>query len=286
MGAVDLYLATCRVLPEPDPDAAPLEEALTAAGLRWRWAVWNDPAEDWSAPGATLIRSTWDYLRDPTGYAAWAGRVDAVGRLYNPARIVRWNLHKRYLLALAERGVPTVPTALVPRGEAVDPRALCAARGWDRVVVKPAIAAGSFQTHAWRAGAIDRAIFDDIHRARDVLIQPYIDAVDSRGERSLVWIDGALSHAVRKAPRFADGREQVTGPVAVEPAERRVAEQALAAIGEPLLYARVDLVHGVDGQPMVAEVELMEPSLFFAKGPGALDRLVAGLITRLGRAGG
>ena len=35
------------------------------------------------------------------------------------------------------------------------------------------------------------------------------------------------------------------------------------------------------GKPMVMELELVEPSLFFARQPGAADRFVAGLVRRL-----
>lgn len=290
MARFDLLLATCRRLPDPDPDAAPLGAALAAAGLRARWAVWDDPAEDWRDAPMTLIRSTWDYWRAPDRYLAWARHVDAVARLENPAAIVRWNLHKRYLAALADAGLPAVPTVLVGRGEAVDPAKLCAARGWSRVVIKPAVSAGSHETHAFAADAIDPIAFDRINRAGDLLIQPFVASVESHGERSLIAIDGEVTHAIRKAPRWSGGVEAVTGPVPIEPAERALAHAALGHVPRtgdgPPLYGRVDLVRDAAGAPMVAEIEVIEPSLFFPQGPAALERLVAGLAARLGRAGG
>lgn len=282
--SVDVLLATCKTLPEPDPDAAPLEAALTAAGLSWRWAVWNDPGEGWRAP-ATLIRSTWDYLHDPSGFAAWAERADAAGRLSNSARVVRWNLHKGYLTALADAGLAVVPTVVFRRGEPADPVTIAHRMGWEKVVVKPAVSAGSFGTHAFAVQRFDRVTFDALHRQRDVLLQPYVESVHDYGERSLVWIDGAITHAVRKAPRFSADAEQIDGPMPIEAAETALAEKALAVVraqvGE-VLYARFDLVRDRDGAPMIAEIELIEPSLFFAKGAGAVERLVAGLVQRLG----
>ena len=77
-------------------------------------------------------------------------------------------------------------------------------------------------------------------------MQPYLPAVEGHGERALIVVDGTLTHAVRKARRFAGDVESVTGPVEVSDAEAALARAALAAApGAPLLYAaRVDLAPG------------------------------------------
>lgn len=278
----ELLLVTSPTLPDPDPDAAPLEAALRAAGIDARWVMWDDPDEDWRAP-LTLIRSTWDYPHRADAFAAWTRAVDAAGRLCNPGALVRWNLHKGYLLEMAARGVATVPTVLVGRGEPVDVRAVCAERGWRRVVVKPAISCASYETHAFAADAVDDAVVARLNRAGDLLLQPYVESIHDRGERSLVIIEGRVTHAVRKSPRWSGGAERVDGPMPIEPAESALAERALALLDAPPLYGRLDLVHTADGRPMVAEFELIEPSLFFPLYPPACDALVRGLARRLGR---
>ena len=48
-----------------------------------------------------------------------------------------------------------------------------------------------------------------------------------------------------------------------------------------LLYARVDLIPGPDGEPMLIELELTEPSLFLRQSPGAAERLAEAIIARL-----
>jgi hypothetical protein len=105
--------------------------------------------------------------------------------------------------------------------------------------------------------------------------------VNDYGERSLVWIDGALSHAIRKSPRFSGDREAITGPFPIADDERAVAEAALAPYADQILYGRCDLARDEHGQPRVMELELVEPSLFFARQPGAAARYVAGLLRRL-----
>jgi hypothetical protein len=113
-------------------------------------------------------------------------------------------------------------------------------------------------------------------------VQPYLESVHDHGERSLVWIDGEVSHQIRKAPRFAGDAEQVTGPHPIPDDERAVALAALAPWADRILYGRVDVARDASGAPVVMELELAEPSLFFFVQPGSAERYVRGLLNRLG----
>ena len=182
--------------------------------------------------------------------------------------------------------MPVVPTLFTLPGQ--DPRLPDAAQ----LVVKPAISAGSQDTirhhHRARAETHARQL---LAAGRVVMAQPYVPSVDHDGEIALVHLGGAFSHSVRKGPIlqapgtiFAEGLfapEDISPRSAPRAAERAVAEQALAAVpGGPLLYARVDLVEGADG-PLVLELELVEPSLFLGRAPGAAERLAAAIAARL-----
>jgi len=272
-----LRVATCRRLPEPDPDEAPLAAALAAAGFAAELAGWDDPAVDWDAPVPTVLRTTWNYPLAIAAFLAWVDRVSRAAPLLNPADVVRANARKRYLLELAARGVPVVPTTLVARGGSCDLAAIGQA-----VVIKPEIGAASLG--ARRFAATDpaaRAHLAILTAHGDALVQPYVASVEHHGERALVWIDGELSHAVRKAPRFAGDDERTDGPFAIADDERAVAEAALAPVADRILYGRVDVARDDAGRPMVMELELIEPSLYFAHQPGSAERFVAGLRRRL-----
>jgi O-ureido-D-serine cyclo-ligase len=122
---------------------------------------------------------------------------------------------------------------------------------------------------------------------RDVLVQQYLPSVEDHGERALIWIDGAFTHAIRKTPRFEGDAESVS-PVAVDisSAEAELAERAMATtmatVDSPLLYGRVDVAPGPHGQPVLMELELIEPSLYFLQSHHALERFLAGICRRLG----
>src|SRR6185503_2197654 len=120
-------------------------------------------------------------------------------------------------------------------------------------VVKPCVGAGS--RDAQRYGLDDRdAALAHMQRlldaGRSVLLQPYLDHVDTHGETALVFFEGEFSHAIRKGPLLQRGQgptralfaaEHIT-PRTPSPAELALARRTLAVLpgGAPLLYARVD----------------------------------------------
>jgi len=283
-----LRVATCLSLPEPDADATPLAAALARAGFDAELVAWDDPAVDWDAPVPTIVRSTWNYALALDRFLAWVDRVSARAPLWNPPGVIRGNVHKRYLLALAARGVPVIPTRLAERGTTVDLARVAAELGTRRLVIKPEVGAASLGARVFRLDRPREAETALAHLAEltargAALVQPYLTSVDDHGERSVVWIDGELSHAIRKAPRFADGHERTTGPFPIADDERAVALAALAPYADRVLYGRVDLARDDAGQPRIMELELVEPSLFFTHQPGSADRYAAALRRRLRR---
>jgi hypothetical protein len=246
--------------------------------------VWDDPTVDWDRYGLVVLRSPWDYAPRRDEFVAWAAGIP---RLANAAAVVSWNTDKRYLAELDGAGVPVVPTDWVGPGDAWAPPA---AGHW---VIKPSISAGSRDTgrydlslasHREHAAAHVRRL---VAAGRTVMIQPYLEAVDTFGETALMFVGGEFSHAIRKGPML-DGPD--LGPVereaglykpetisAREPSadERALAEHVLDAMpSRPggLLYARVDVIPGPDGEPVLIELELTEPSLFLGFAEGAAQR--------------
>ena len=287
MPPTDLVLVTYSELLDLFPDDRPIVPALRAAGLAVEVVSWDDPAFDWSSTRLAFLRSPWDYYRRPGEVLAWAERAAAATRLVNPVDVVRWNVHKGYLLDLERRGVAVVPTELLPRGPAADLAAVRARRGWGGVVVKPAISADSWETVF--VAADDRQSgqrhLDRLQGERDLLVQPFLDSVEDYGERCLVFLDGAFSHAVRKNALTKGGRwaglpEGAPAEVAADELAAAVAVIAAAGLGEAL-YARVDLTRDATGKPLLLELEATEPTLFLEDRPTALARLVEAVVRRL-----
>ena len=115
--------------------------------------------------------------------------------------------------------------------------------------------------------------------------QPYLDGVDEHGETALLYIGGEYSHAIRKDARLGlDKHEELVAARAPTVDELELAEHVLDTIPfdrSNLLYARVDLIPGPGGEPLLLELELTEPSLFLSHAAGAPERMAAAIAARL-----
>jgi glutathione synthase/RimK-type ligase-like ATP-grasp enzyme len=264
-------LAGCRAI--QDPDDVLLLPALERVGVDAVTVPWDDD-HDWASYDLVVVRSTWDYTDRPAEFLAWAGSVP---RIANPAHVLRDNTDKRYLGRLAAAGLPVVPTTYADVSWTPPP---------GEYVVKPTVSAGARDTAQYGPGDADVALAH-VHRlldaGRGVMVQPYLRSVETAAETSLLFFGGRYSHGARKGP-VLDGATALSpgaveiGPREPSPAERAVAEQVLAAVGQPLLYARVDLLDGPDG-PLLLELELTEPYLFLGMAEGAADRFAAAIGT-------
>lgn len=266
-----------------------VEETPLAERLDATWAVWDDPAVDWPSFDLVVVRSTWDYHARRDAFLAWAAGVP---RLSNPADVLAWNTDKRYLGELAAAGLPTVPTRFVAPGEAL-PADLPTLRG--EHVVKPTVSAGARDTGRFLPGqeAERDALVARIHAAgHTAMVQPFVASVDERGESALLHFDGRLSHAIEKgrilergaAPSADEAAMPEIRPLTPSPDEEDVARRALELVRERFgltpLYARVDLVRGDDGAPLLLELELVEPFLFLGASEGASERFADAIRAR------
>ncbi len=278
-----IALATAIAAFTLDDDLPPLLAALRERGHVADALAWDDPTVSWSRFDLVLLRSTWNYTECPAEFLTWCKRVAAQTRLLNPPELVRWNTDKRYLADLASKGVPVIPAYFLAPGD--DPASFPAHAEF---VVKPCIGAGSRDTQRYTAPNRAMAIAHAkrlLDTDRHVLVQPYLEAVDTAGETALLFFAGHYSHAIRKGPllqRNGAATSALFAPEAITareptPAEIAVAQRTLAAIpGGAPLYARVDLLPSASG-PQLLELELTEPSLFFAHAPGSAERFVAAI---------
>jgi len=283
-----IALATYEHAPQLAPDDQLLRPALTAAGMDAEPVVWSDPAVMWETFDAVVIRSCWDYHTRIQEFTSWLARLDA-SRLpvWNPIALVEWNANKRYLLDLAQRGVATIPTMIVPRGGAHDVGAIADAEGWTRFVIKPTVSASGYETHALTLPLDDqsRRVIDGVTSLGDTLVQPFAAEVPRDGEYSFTFIDGALSHATIKRVAHGEFRVQTehggsVAPIDPPPALAEQAAHVVSVLPETPLYARVD---GIErgGAFLLMELELIEPNLFLGFREGAADEFARALVRRL-----
>jgi hypothetical protein len=282
---VDVAVVTYAGLPQLDSYDAPLLPALAALGLEARPVLWDDPAMDWSTAKVAVVRNTWDSHLRREAFVAWASKVGQLTRLYNPPEVLRWNTHKGYLRKLEARGVPFTATEWVARGGTLALDALVLKRGWEALVLKPVVSAGALKTYRFTRAELPQAQaqLEALAAEGEVMVQPYLTAFETEGERAYLFFDGSFSHAVRRPPGIADlprgfSKPHLFTPI---PEELKLAEQVLAAVDEPLLYARVDVATDNDGRTRLQELEATEPSLFLSLEPASAARLAQAIARKL-----
>jgi hypothetical protein len=262
-----------------------MEAAFIPVGLTLEVVRWTEAGMDWRQFDAALVLNCWDYQDRHDAFLARLAEIEAAGvALFNPLHLVRWNIRKTYLRDLESRGVVIVPTLWVETPQASDIHAAFQTFGCDEVVLKRQVGGGARGQvrHARATAPVSGSALD-----RPGMIQPLIQSVVTEGEYSFLFVDGAFSHALVKRAAAGDYRIQEAyggRSMKVEPsaADKARAGAVLQALDEPPLYARVDMVRGADGGLMLMELEVLEPYLFPAEGPGIGAMLAAALKRRLG----
>ena len=270
---------------EHDTDLPLITEALGSLGIDSDIIDWDTAAADWKRFDAAVVRSPWDYHRRYDEFLAWLDAVSGATRLFNDADIIRWNTDKAYLAELIDAGMPVIPTTYIGGAQALVDASDAGVLSGD-VVVKPTVSAGSNNTERHRSSRVRAAahVASLIDKGMTAMVQPYQDGIDTHGESGLLYFNGEFSHAFRKGAILATGDNVKNGLFVVEdigerqasPAERELGDSVVAFVahrfGGAPLYARVDMVPGADGSPVLMEVELAEPSLFLHTSDGAARR--------------
>lgn len=276
-------LITYHKEPQLTDDDRPLIDELAAVGLRGVPVRWDDAGTNWAGFDALIIRSCWDYHVRNDEFVRWLDTIErAKVPTFNPVPLVRWNMDKRYLRDLRQTGVAVPETLWIDRG-GLSLAGHLTRVGWSDAIVKPAVSASATDTWRVRVGSTDtdEVRFAALLERTTVLIQRYVPEIETRGEWSLVFIGGTLSHSAIKRPRRGDFRVQKEHGGSVEPAAppRHVvdaAEAVMAALPVAPLFARIDGVETPDGY-LLMEAECIEPDLFFRFEPDSRQKLIRSL---------
>jgi hypothetical protein len=284
---MEVALVTCSEWPRLSHSDSFLQRALVARGIDACPLAWNDPTVDWSRPLVSVIRSTWDYYSQHAAFLEWAQRVSQVHALWNPFPLLQWSSHKGYLRDLEEQDVPIIPTLWLMQGSSANLEQLMQEHNWSEVVIKPAVSGNAYGTILVKEEMVateGQLYLDHMLSIHDMLIQPFLPAVLSSRERSLIFIDGEVTHAILRPPVRAMSRYQASCPDAADLSmskeelvipqeeELRLAHKIVDMLPSSVLFARIDLVHDVDGQLRLMEVESVEPRLWLELAPAAVER--------------
>lgn len=257
-----------------------LQQALESLGLRVIRKDWASPDFDWSSTRYALFRTTWDYFDRFLEFVPWLDRVEMHTELINPSPLIRWNMDKRYLKDLEDKGIHICSTHFIEPGDTTSLKTLHETLGWQETVLKPAVSGGARHTYWLQPGnlAAHEAVFQELIQTKAMLLQPFQKNIMAKGEVSHMVFDGRYTHSVLKVAKAGDFRVQddhggTVHPYQASPLEIAYAEQVVAACNPSPIYARVDVVEDNQGNLALVELELIEPELWFRLHPMAAEAL-------------
>jgi glutathione synthase/RimK-type ligase-like ATP-grasp enzyme len=285
-------LVSCAEARDFDTDLPLLVRAFGDRGILADIVNWDDDSIVWDSYRAAIVRSPWDYHRRYAAFLAWIEKVSAETAVFNSADVIRWNTDKVYLQELIDADIPVIPTTYV-RGAEDLVLANDLIKG--DVVVKPTVSAGSNNTerHVNVPASAAAHITQLVDKEMVAMVQPYQRFIDERGETGMLYFNGEYSHAFRKGAILATGdnvknglyTEEDIGPRDASREERELGEQVIDFVTEKFgsapLYARVDVVRGSGGYPVLMELEMAEPSLYLHTARDSATRFVSAFLSQV-----
>jgi glutathione synthase/RimK-type ligase-like ATP-grasp enzyme len=264
-----------------------LKEALEKLGFRVIRLSWDRHDFDWGDVGILVFRTTWDYFHRFDEFSQWMDQVEKHCTLINSPSLIRWNIDKHYLLDLEKKGIAIPPTRMVEPGEKIKLEELFDECGWEKAILKPAISGAARHTYKLDHSnlAEHETIFQELVTQESMMLQEFLSPVYDEGEVSLMIFGGKFSHAIRKKAKPGDFRVQddFGGTVhhySPSPEEIQFAEKVMSSCPESPIYGRVDILKDNQFKPVVSELELIEPELWFRFKPESAEFLAEILANR------
>ena len=269
------------------------EDALIANALgKLKFKVvrvaWSDSNFDWSTTKAVLFRTTWDYFDNFSKFSSWLNNVSKVTTLINSEALIRWNIDKHYLKDLQNNGVHIAETLFIEIGDLRTLKDLHLETSWSETVLKPCISGGARHTYKLNSKNIGahESIFKDLIANEAMMLQPFQHHIVTEGEISMMVFNGQFTHAILKKAKTGDFRVQddFGGTVydyTPTKSEIDFAIDTVNACDELPVYARVDIFKDNNGEIALAELELIEPELWFRNHPESALVLAEGIKEKL-----
>lgn len=245
-------------------------DGLEKLNLRTIKKDWNDTNFNWSSTKSAIFRSTWDYFDQFSNFRNWLELVKEQCYLINPYEQINWNLDKHYLLDLQKLDLPIVESVFVSKKTQLNLETISKSKNWKDIVIKPTISGAARHTYHLKNDEIKK--FQDkwlsLTNNEDFMVQEFQKNILSSGEIAVMIFGGEYSHSVLKKAKKGDFRVQDDFGGSVEKINPsleiiELAEKTVKSLKTMPIYARVDIIFDNGSNPVISELELIEPELWF-----------------------
>lgn len=245
-------------------------DALKNLNIRVTKKDWNDSNFDWSTTKTAIFRSTWDYFDQFSTFRNWLDLVKDQCYLINPYQQINWNLDKHYLIDLQKLDLPIVESVFVSKKTNLNLETISKSKNWKDIVIKPTISGAARHTYLLKNDEIKnfQEKWLSLTSMEDFMVQEFQNNILSSGEIAVMLFGGKYSHSVLKKAKKGDFRVQDDFGGSVEKINPsleiiQLAEKTIKSLKTIPIYARVDIIFDNNNRPVISELELIEPELWF-----------------------
>tara|TARA_B110001454_G_scaffold216050_1_gene238583 strand:+ start:1263 stop:2174 length:912 start_codon:yes stop_codon:yes gene_type:complete len=245
-------------------------EGLEKLNLRTIKKDWNDTNFNWSSTKSAIFRSTWDYFDQFSNFRNWLDLVKDQCYLINPYQQINWNLDKHYLIDLQKLDLPVVESVFVSKKTNLNLKTISKSKNWKDIVIKPTISGAARHTYLLKNDEIKnfQEKWLSLTSMEDFMVQEFQNNILSSGEIAVMLFGGKYSHSVLKKAKKGDFRVQDDFGGSVEKINPsleiiQLAEKTIKSLKTIPIYARVDIIFDNNNRPVISELELIEPELWF-----------------------
>jgi glutathione synthase/RimK-type ligase-like ATP-grasp enzyme len=260
-------------------------EYIRSKGYECGPVIWDQEKEP-EKFDLLFIRTIWDYYKK---YDRFYDFLDEIFikkiPMLNSPMIVSQNMHKFYLRKLIARGVNVIDTSFFIKNTRVDLKDIMKLNGWDKLIFKPAVSAGSYLTTLVNSySAEHEKQWQYMIRIRDMIVQPFQEEI-YQGEISNVFWNNQYKYSLKKTPKNGDFRVQFNfgGEYKIHKPSDVVLEECkkvMRIYGNDAFYVRIDGIE-TGNEFKIMEVEMIEPDLYLDYFPEAKYDLAEALLSKL-----
>ncbi len=265
-----------------------VKKALEKKGLKVIRTYWDNPNFDFSTAKIVLFRTIWDYFQRFEEFSKWLDETQDKTTFINSPELIRWNIDKNYLQDLKNKGINIPETLFIKKGDKRKLADLQEFAKWEKIVLKPAVSGAGRHTYKLTLENIEEheAIYKKLIDKEDMLFQEYQENITEKGEIAFIVFNGKFSHAILKKSKKGEFKVQDYFGGTVHnytPTNEEIifAEKVVSVCEPKPLYARVDVMQDKNNKPIIGEIELIEPELWFRLHPEAADLLAEAIFQKL-----
>lgn len=195
---------------------------------------------------------------------------DFTGNVINPIKTIKANLSKQYLIDLQEKNIPVVPTLDVDSSFTINDIKNLKFPNYgktkDGIVLKPKVfgeqGKGVIKLEDLKN---DQELKSYIVSSGEIIAQPLIKDIYTKGENSFIFLGKEYSHGVNKITgefkiNFDVNSKNETKYDKASPTKKELelCNNAINSLNSKFEYLRIDIIPG--DNPLISEIEMVNPA--------------------------